>query len=228
MKKLEVACFSLQSAYTAMAAGAHRIEFCFDYKSGGITPALIDFKLLKARENTPIYVMIRPRGGDFVYSHNETEEMRASIEVFASAGADGFVFGALTENSRVDMKSCHDLLKSAAPLPVTFHRAFDRCPDPFEALNDIISLGFKNILSSGKQNTVLEGAPMLNELKMFANGKISFVAGGGVRSSNIKTLMQAFDTEFYHSSCIIGSETNANEDEIKKIINILKASIDHA
>lgn len=220
-KKLEVACFNLSSAITALAAGANRIEFCTDYSSGGLSPSLNELKILKKMGTTPVYVMIRPHAGNFVYSAEELESMLISIEEFKLHGADGFVFGCLTTDNTIDINANQQLLKAASMLPCTFHRAFDRCEKPFEALEEIIHLGIQNILSSGGQKTALEGARLLNQLKEAAAGKVSFVAGGKVRSSNIIPLKNAFETEFYHSSGIIDTTEFADGEEIKRLLQAL-------
>jgi copper homeostasis protein len=217
IKKLEVACFNLRSAFTAMAAGADRIEFCADYSVGGLSPSINELKILKTMGNTPVYVMIRPRAGDFVYSEEEIQRMLKSINAFKLHGADGFVFGALTAENTIDIPANQQLVHAASPLPCTFHRAFDRCRDPFAALEDIIGLGIQNILSSGGQNTALQGAGLLNKLKAAADKKVSFVAGGGVRSGNITPLTNAFDTEFYHSSGITDTTEFADQEELKRL-----------
>jgi copper homeostasis protein len=157
MKKLEIACFNLDSAKIAAQAGADRIEFCADYSLGGITPSKSDFSELRGFYSGPIYVMIRPRGGDFVYTVIELSHMQEDINAFCKLGADGFVFGALTNTNQIDVAANSALMHETVGLPFTFHRAFDSCINQQEALSRLETLGFKNILSSGGMKTALEG-----------------------------------------------------------------------
>ena len=221
IKNLEVACFNFHSALNAIAAGASRIEFCSDYKSGGLSPDPEEFTILKEISSVPVYVMIRPRRGDFVYSSAEIKKMQELIKIFTDCRSDGFVFGILTPDGKVDIEANSKLIIEAGKLPCTFHRAFDYTAEPFDALEDIIQMGFKNILSSGRQKTALLGADFLSELKKRAKNKISFIAGGGVRSKNIDMLVQKFETDFYHTSAITGNKIIANMEEIKKILAII-------
>lgn len=204
MKKLEIACFNLESAKIAAQAGADRIEFCADYSLGGITPSKTDFSELRAFYSAPIYVMIRARGSDFVYTETELRQMQEDINAFGKLGADGFVFGALTIDGQVDLVANAQLLAATTGLSCTFHRAFDSCINQHEALNRLETLGFKNILSSGGMKTALEGIENLRSTKK--NTKLNIIAGGGIRSSNILALAKQFDTEFYHSSGILNGD----------------------
>ena len=210
MKKLEIACFSLDSAKIAAHAGADRIEFCADYNLGGITPNIADFSELQAFYSGPIYVMIRPRGGNFVYTDTELRKMQDDITAFGKLGADGFVFGALTIDGQVDLEANAQLLAATAGLPCTFHRAFDSCTNQQEALSRLESLGFNSILSSGGMKTALDGIENLRSAQK--NTILNIIAGGGIRSKTILALAKEFDTEFYHSSGIIhGDITDASE-----------------
>jgi copper homeostasis protein len=210
MKKLEIACFSLDSAKIAAHAGADRIEFCADYNLGGITPNIADFSELRAFYSGPIYVMIRPRGGNFVYTDTELRKMQDDITAFGKLGADGFVFGALTIDGQVDLEANAQLLAATAGLPCTFHRAFDSCTNQQEALSRLESLGFNSILSSGGMKTALDGIENLRSAQK--NTILNIIAGGGIRSKTILALAKEFDTEFYHSSGIIhGDITDASE-----------------
>ncbi len=220
--KLELACFDLESAITAVKSGVHRIELCHDYTQGGLTPALEDFRILRKITNIPIYVMIRPHAQSFIYSAEDVRKMKSEIEIFGSEGADGLVFGALNANNQIDEEVNSVLLEAAGLLPCTLHRAFDRCPNPFEALGSAMQLGFTNILSSGGEKVVWNGVTLLNQLKASSHGRINFVAGGGVRSENISELKSTFITEFYHSSAILPHQSKASESEIKALLQNLK------
>ncbi len=213
---LEIACFSIESALIAQHAGAHRIEFCADMQVGGITPKLEDFELLKSKIHIPIFVMIRPRGGNFVYAKIELELMKSDISNYKNAGADGFVFGILNKNNEINLSQNKDLVQLANPLPCTFHRAFDEVINQMEALEQIITCGFKTILSSGKANIATEGLDILKDLVLKANDKICIMPGGGVRSHNIDLLKENIDTNWFHSSGVLQNET-ANMDEVFKL-----------
>jgi copper homeostasis protein len=204
MKKLEIACFNLSSAKIAAHAGADRIEFCADYSLGGITPSKQDFISLRAYFTGPIYAMIRPRGGNFVYTDIELSQMQEDINAFSKLGADGFVFGTLTVDGQVDLAANGQLIAATSRLPCTFHRAFDNCINQKEAFSRLESLGFKNILSSGGMKTALDGIENLRSAQK--NTTLNIIAGGGIRSSTIVALAKQFDTEFYHSSGIISGD----------------------
>ncbi len=204
MKKLEIACFNLSSAKIAAQTGADRIEFCADYTLGGITPSKHDFISLRAYFTGPIYVMIRPRGGNFVYTDTELMQMEEDINAFSKLGADGFVFGALTIDGQVDLAANGQLIAATSGLPCTFHRAFDSCINQQEALSRLESLGFNNILSSGGMKTALDGIENLRSAQK--NTKLNIITGGGIRSSTIVALARQFETEFYHSSGIISGD----------------------
>ena len=204
MKKLEIACFNLSSAKIAAHAGADRIEFCADYTLGGITPSQTDFSDLRCLYSRPIYVMIRPRGGDFVYTDTELSQMQEDINAFSKLGADGFVFGTLTVDGQVDLAANGQLLAATSGLPCTFHRAFDSCKNQQEALSRLKTIGFSSILSSGGMKTALDGIENLRSAQK--NTTLNIIAGGGIRSSTIVALARQFETEFYHSSGIISGD----------------------
>jgi copper homeostasis protein len=204
MKKIEIACFNLASAKIAAQAGANRIEFCADYSLGGITPNTTDFSELRALYSAPIYVMIRARGGNFVYTETELRQMQEDINAFGKLGADGFVFGALTADGRINLAANAQLIAATSGLPCTFHRAFDSCTNQQEALSRLESLGFNNILSSGGMKTALDGIKNLRSAQK--NTTLNIIAGGGIRSKTIVALAKEFDTEFYHSSGIINGD----------------------
>jgi copper homeostasis protein len=210
---LEIACFNMESAIIAQHAGANRIEFCADMNVGGITPKLEDFILLKSKIHIPIFVMIRPRGGNFIYSNKEFEQMKNDILQFKNAGADGFVFGILTENKEVDFIQNKALVELANPLPCTFHRAFDEINNQMEALDIIIECGFKTILTSGNANNAMDGLASLQAIALKANNKICIMPGGGVRAINIEMLKENIHTNWFHSSAVLQNET-ANMDEV--------------
>ncbi len=212
-KHLEIACFNIASAIIAQQAGANRIEFCADMNEGGITPKLEDFVLLKSKIHIPVYIMIRPRGGNFVYSKDEFEQMKNDMLQFKNAGVDGFVFGILKENKEVNIMQNKALLKLANPLPCTFHRAFDEINNQMEALDAVIECGFTTILTSGNAKNAMEGLASLQALALKANNKICIMPGGGIRANHIEILKENIHTNWFHSSAVLQNET-ANMDEV--------------
>ncbi len=214
---LEIACFEITSAETALRSVADRIEFCSDQHMGGITPGIEEFRYLKSVYRKPINVMIRPVGGGFFYSETEFHEMKRSLQEFKDSGADGFVFGILKAGNTVDMERNKELIDLAAGVPCTFHRAVDRTPDLDAAVQDLIRLGFRGVLTSGGKHTALEGKEVLKELVASYSHRIEILIGGGVRSENITELKQVTSGTHFHSSAIPQYEIFASEDEIKKI-----------
>ncbi len=237
--KLEVIGFTIESCLIAQAAGAHRIELCDNPSEGGTTPSYGFIKT--ARENLLIelYPIIRPRGGDFLYSEIEFEVMKADIQICKNLGCDGVVIGMLNADGTVDKQRCKQLVDIAQPMGVSFHRAFDRTNDPFKALEDIISIGCERILTSGQKSVATDGAALLNELVKQANGRIIIMPGSGVRSDNIETLVKKTNTIEFHTSARTYTDSKMefiNEsmdeqltsvttlsNEIKTIIQLLKA-----
>lgn len=210
---LEIACFNMESAIIAQQAGANRIEFCAHMNAGGVTPKLEEFILLKSKIHIPIFVMIRPKRGNFIYSNEEFEQMKNDILQFKNAGANGFVFGILTENKDVNIIQNKALVELANPLPCTFHRAFDEINDQLEALDTIIECGFRTILTSGNAKNAMEGLSSLKALASKANNKICIMPGGGVRANHIEILKENIHTNWFHSSAVLQNET-ANMDEV--------------
>jgi copper homeostasis protein len=197
---LEVCTFTLESALIAEKAGADRIELCENYFEGGTTPSYENIELAKSKLNIPINVMIRPRGGDFLYSDAEFKIMKQDIEKCKSIGVNGVVFGILNTDSSVDEKRCRELVELAKPLAVTFHRAFDHVKEPFVALDAIIACGFDRILTSGLELNAVKGASLLAKLIEKAKDSINIMPGGGVRDDNIAGLMKMTKAKEYHTS----------------------------
>ncbi|MBS7255529.1 copper homeostasis protein CutC [Flavobacterium branchiicola] len=223
MKKnqLEIACFNYESALIAQQSGADRIELCENMKLGGTTPNSI--LVVKVRESISIkmHVIIRPRGGDFVYTDEELTEMKQDIKQYKKLGVDGFVFGILKPNGKVNKKQNKELVHLAHPLSCTFHRAFD-VVDSFEkGLEDVIECGFQTILTSGRSTNVEDGIFDLQMIQKLAKDRIEIMPGGGLRSSNIKLLQEKLTPTFYHSSAITDSGETANPEEIKELKNFL-------
>jgi copper homeostasis protein len=224
MPLLEIACFNAESALVAQASGADRIELCNDQQLGGITPKLSDFEALKPTVSIPVNVMIRPRGGGFIYTDEELVTMINDINVFDGAGVQGFVFGVLSEDHKVDIEKCQRLLEQANGKPCTFHRAFDeiREEDMVTELERLIQCGFKAVLTSGGKSNAVEGRAILRMLAETGRGRIKIIVGGGVRSSNINLLLSIGNGVCYHSSAILGGGNIANTREIEMLSRIIK------
>lgn len=188
---VEICAYSLHSCLTAQAAGAHRVELCGGQAEGGTTPSTGLIQLARHHLTIPLYVMIRPRGGDFLYDDTEQDVMATDIEAAKRMGADGVVLGLLRANGTVDTKRTQQLVYQARPLPVTFHRAFDMTRNPLEALEAVIQTGAVRILTSGQQPTAEAGLAMLRQLVQQAAGRIEIMAGAGVNPANAGLFVEA-------------------------------------
>uniref|UniRef100_A0A7N6AV46 Copper homeostasis protein cutC homolog n=1 Tax=Anabas testudineus TaxID=64144 RepID=A0A7N6AV46_ANATE len=197
---MEVCVDSVESAINAERGGAGRLELCSSLLEGGLTPSLGLLQVVKQHVKIPVYVMIRPRGGDFLYSDQEVEVMRKDIELMKSHGADGLVLGALTEDGRVDTELCMELLAAARPLPVTFHRAFDVVHDPTIAVETLVSLGFQRVLTSGCDSSALEGLPVIKRIIDQAKGRIIVMPGGGITERNLQRILEGSAAQEFHCS----------------------------
>jgi copper homeostasis protein len=204
--KLEIACFNLASALIAHEGGADRIELCDDFSAGGITPNYESFATARENITKEIFVMIRPRGGNFTYTKNEFEKMQSDILYFKQRQADGFVFGILNEDLSINQMQNKLLVELANPLPCTFHRAFDRSGDFEKNLEDVIACGFKTILTSGHAQSAIRGIEQLKNLIQKSKHRIQIMPGGGIRSSNMAVLKSELQTTYFHSSGIINGD----------------------
>lgn len=202
MSKIEIACFNPESAMIAFKNGADRIELCSGLNEGGTTPDFEITKRLREKISIPIFVMIRPRGGNFTYSDSEFEQMREEIEQFKSLNVDGFVFGILNQNDEVNTEQNKILVELATPFPCTFHRAFDRAENLEKSLEQVISCGFKTILTSGQKPNVSEGKENLKRLVELSDGRVEILIGGGLRSTNIQEIREFTKAGYFHSSAI--------------------------
>lgn len=199
--QFEVCANSVESCVAAQEGGAHRVELCAGIPEGGTTPSAGDIQVARRLlTDTRLHVIIRPRGGDFLYSEIEQEIMLADIAMARQLGADGVVFGCLTRDGQVDMTLMKRLMEASAGMSVTFHRAFDVCCNPQQALEDIISLGCDRILTSGCMPTAEQGIPLLTELNRQAAGRIILLAGCGVNERNIATIAAATGICEFHFS----------------------------
>ena len=205
---LETIAFNIDSCAKAQSAGAHRIELCDNPAEGGTTPSYGFIKAARLAVTIQLYPIIRPRGGDFLYSDAEFEIMKADVQVCKDLGCDGVVIGMLNEDATIDKKRSGILVNLAYPMGVTFHRAFDRVIDPQAALEDVIAIGCERILTSGSHPTASESAENIRELIEAADGRIIIMPGSGVRADNIVMLAERTGAVEFHSSARMNVETN--------------------
>ena len=198
--KFEICANSVASCIAAQEGGADRVELCAGIPEGGTTPSFGMIRNARECISIALNVIIRPRGGDFLYSETELQEMIYDIQAAKELGADGLVFGCLCPDGSVDMKAMAVLMEAAGDTPVTFHRAFDHTSDPFKALEDIISLGCTRILTSGCRPTALEGADLLAQLVEKASDRIIIMPGCGVREDNIAEIARLSGAREFHFS----------------------------
>ena len=197
---LEIAANSLASALAAQAGGADRIELCENLGEGGCTPSYGTVAVARERLRIPLYVLVRPRAGDFLYDDGERDVMLRDVEMCVRLGCDGVVIGALDADGVVDTALCRVLVTAAGPLGVTFHRALDASRDPAQALEAAIGLGCERVLTSGARATAPAGADTIAALVRQAAGRIRVMAGAGIDPSNIGTLRARSAADEFHAS----------------------------
>ena len=197
---LEIAAFSIEAALNALAAGADRIEFCENPMEGGTTPSYGSLLLLSQITKQPVFPIIRPRGGDFLYTDREFQVMQNDLMACKQLGFKGAVIGLLNADGTIDTKRTAALVQAAGNMELSFHRAFDRCKDPFVALEQLIDLGCKRILTSGQVPNVVNAIPMIQTLVEKANDRIVILPGSGVRADNIAGIVTATGAKEMHSS----------------------------
>ena len=197
---LEIAANSLASALAAQDGGADRVELCENLGEGGCTPSYGTLAMARERLRIPLYVLIRPRAGDFVYDALERDTMLRDIELCVRLGCDGVVIGALDAGGDVDVALCRELVDAARPLGVTFHRAIDVARDPQAALDAALALGCERVLTSGAHAAAIEGAEVIASLVQRAVGRIGVMAGAGVTPENVRDLVQRTGVREVHAS----------------------------
>ncbi len=198
---VEVCTNGVESCLAAQQGGADRVELCAGIPEGGTTPSYGEIKVARRVLNTTrLHVIIRPRGGDFLYSDLEVERMAADIAVCRELGVDGIVFGCLRADGTIDVEKNRYLMDCSRGMSVTCHRAFDRAANPEQALEDIIDLGFDRILTSGQQPKAIQGAELLAKLNRQAAGRIILMAGSGVTEQNIRELHEVTGLHEFHFS----------------------------
>lgn len=196
---LEISVETAEGAGAAIRGGAQRVELCAELRVGGLTPAEELMLRVRGLVRVPIFAMIRPRKGDFVYSTSEFQRMRSDIEVARQAGMDGVVLGMVTRERRVDVERTRELVNLAKPLPVTFHRAFDDVADLDTALEEVIETGAARILTSGGASTAPEALEKLARLVAAAKQRILIVPGGGINASNASRVVEQTGAREIHS-----------------------------
>ncbi len=198
--ELEVIAFDAVSCKLAAENGADRIELCANPHEGGTTPSYGMMKAARKSTHIQVFPIIRPRGGDFLYTKEEFEVMKDDIKSAQDIGCEGVVIGILSDDGTIDIERCQELVSLAGRMEVTFHRAFDRVKDPILSLEQIIAMGCKRILSSGLFPTAIEGSSVLRTLVTQADGRIKIMPGSGVRSNNIVQLAKDTGAICFHSS----------------------------
>ena len=198
--ELEICVDSVESAIAAERGGAQRVELCSDLLEGGITPSAGLQALVRRRIGIGVFVMIRPRGGDFCYTDAEFEVMQEDLRRAREIGADGIVLGVLDRHAHVDVERTRQLVEMAGPLPVTFHRAIDMTPDPCTALKDVMETGAARVLTSGGAAKVTEGAAVVARMVEIAGERIGVMAGGGITLDTIVSVAEATGASEFHAS----------------------------
>ena len=195
---LEICVDSIESALNAQTAGADRVELCNNLSEGGTTPSLGTISSARNNLSIGLHVLIRPRGGDFLYSDVEYEIMRRDIDACGEIGVDGIVLGILEKNGDIDIERTAKLIESARPMFVTFHRAFDLCIDPKKAIEAVIDTGADRILTSGQKNQAAEGVELINQLIRKARERIIIMPGSGINESNIEFIVKETGAKEFH------------------------------
>lgn len=222
--QIEICCGSIQSAANAKAGGSVRVELCQGLVEGGTTPSPATIQYAAHELGLQVFVLVRPRGGDFCYNELEIKTMEEDVTFCKKAGAAGIVVGFLHPDGSIDTELTRRFVELSAPLPVTFHRAFDECAEPLKALEQIIDCGCKRILTSGCKPTAMEGADMLQQLVKQADGRITILAGSGVTPENAAVLRDKIGAPEIHGSCKITRPDGAFEtdtEQVRKLLEVL-------
>lgn len=200
MKKyqLEINSYSVQSVINAENGGAQRVELCDNFPEGGTTPGYATIALAREKLDIGLYVIIRPRGGDFLYSNIEFEIMKKDIDICKKLGVDGVVIGILNADGTIDKTRTRELVERARPMDVTFHRAFDMTRDPFEALEDLISTGVNRVLTSGQERTCISGKDLIKQLVVKAGDRVIIMPGDGLEEDNMEAFARYTGAREFH------------------------------
>jgi copper homeostasis protein len=197
---VEICVDSATGAFAAERGGAQRVELCDNLLEGGTTPSAGSIAVTRQGLKIGLHILIRPRGGDFLYTEDEMAVMREDIRLSSKCGADGVVIGCLTAAGDIDVARTRELMELARPMKVTFHRAFDMCRNPQQALEDLVSLGIERVLTSGQEASCLEGLELLAALHKQAAGRIIVMPGGGITPRNAQRIVQATGVTEIHLS----------------------------
>lgn len=238
---LEVCAFNIQSCVIAQRAGATRVELCDNPVEGGTTPSFGTVKLVREKLNILLYPIIRPRSGNYFYDEDEFELMRRDILLCKEIGCDGISVGIGTIDAEIDTERMKRVVEWAYPMGVTCNRVFDGTPDPFKALEELIDCGCERILTSGQKSAAPDAADVLQKLVQAADHRIIIMPGAGIKSSNLAQLRKECGAEEYHASArrivpnpltYINTQVSdygnvyvADEDEVRKMVNLLKQNI---
>ncbi len=207
MPELEICCDNFACAEAASVAGAERIELCSALGEGGVTPSAGIIRQVITNLNVKVHVLIRPRGGDFLYAPNEIDIIKKDIQLCKEMGANGVAVGFLNTDGSIDMELTAEIIQMSRPMKVTFHRAFDMCKDPLQALEDLKVLGVDYLLTSGQAPKAMDGADLIRQLVERAEGKIKIMPASGVRTPLLKELHQKTKAHAYHMSARIPLES---------------------
>lgn len=218
--QVEICANSIQSAQNAVKGGASRVELCQNLNEGGTTPSLASIEYCVKKLHLRTHVLVRPRPGDFCYNDLEFETICRDVEYCKQVGAHAVVVGFLHEDGSVDVEKTRRVVELASPMDVTFHRAFDCCKNPFEALEQIISCGCHHLLTSGCEPTAEEGIDTLHKLVEQASGRISIIAASGIKSTNVCRIIAETGVREVHGSCkhLLGDVVETDVDEVKNLI----------
>ena len=222
---MEISVESVERAVAAERGGASRIELCGALEVGGVTPSAELMRETRACVWAPIFAMVRPRGGNFVYSAAEFEEMKRSIEAARAAGMDGVVLGLLHVHGSVDVARTTELVRAAAPLPVTFHRAFDESADLYAALEDVVATGASRLLTSGGEATAPKAVARIAELVRRARGRVVVMPGSGITAGNAAEMAAATGAEEIHAGLSSVVAGDAVEEEFEMEVRRLVGSV---
>ncbi len=219
--KLEIACFNFQSAVNAQLGGADRIELCKNQHIGGLTPSFELIQQVRKAITIDFRVMIRNRGGNFFYSDDEFEIMKQDIIRLKNLGVNGYVFGILNTENKIDTERNKILVQLASPLKCTFHKAFDEVENATESLEKIIECGFDTLLTSGKKPKAIDGSQLISDLVKQAKNRVTIMPGGGVRSETILELKNKTQAIYFHSSALINNSGIGDLEEIKMLKKLI-------
>lgn len=216
MYTLECCVDSVSSAISAQAGGATRIELCSSLMIGGITPSISLFQEVKKHISIPVHVLLRPRYGDFLYSEYEYEILKREVSEFVKAGADCMVIGCLTKDGKLDAVKMQELISLCKGKPITLHRAFDMCQDPYEALEQAKKWGIQTILTSGQKNSCIQGITLIKDLVKQAGKNLEILVGAGVNQEVVREFLENTDVTSFHMSGkkILNSQMQYRKDDV--------------